>query len=401
MSKTEFVVGTRKSNLALIQTGHVADALAAANSGKTFPVAHMTTKADANQSTPLHLLAPYNSAIPAKSIWTDELESALLDGRFDLLVHSCKDVPTLIREGCEIAAMLERHDPRDALVVKEGLSYKSLDEMPAGSIIGTGSVRRVAQLKRAYPNLRFEDMRGNLNTRLGKLDNPENPFVALILAVSGMQRLGFGNRITAPLGAPALMHAVGQGALAVEIRQGDAATRSALRAIGHWQTEWRVGAERGLLRVLEGGCSVPVGVETQLEEVEAGEQPYYPADTFPTLTVNSPTLNYSGLLAPTAQWPASDAEVKPMPRAARLTLCACVTSTDGKRHVLYEPGPVVVTSWREAQRWGEDCARQMRTIGAGEILDEIEEGRKTREAETLRQAQEAAAQHAAQAQATA
>jgi hydroxymethylbilane synthase len=158
MSKTDFVVGTRKSNLALIQTQHVADSLAAANAGKAFPVSHMTTKADANQSTPLHLLAPYSSSTPAKSIWTDELESALLDGRFDLLVHSCKDVPTLIREGCEVAALLERHDPRDALVVKEGLPYKSLDEMPAGSVIGTGSVRRVAQLKRAYPNLRFEDM---------------------------------------------------------------------------------------------------------------------------------------------------------------------------------------------------------------------------------------------------
>ncbi|KLT44290.1 hypothetical protein CC85DRAFT_283802 [Cutaneotrichosporon oleaginosum] len=398
MSKTDFVVGTRKSNLALIQTQHVADSLAAANAGKAFPVHHMTTKADANQSTPLHLLAPYNSATPAKSIWTDELESALLDGRFDLLVHSCKDVPTLIREGCEVAALLERHDPRDALVVKQGLPYKSLDEMPAGSIIGTGSVRRVAQLKRAYPKLRFEDMRGNLNTRLAKLDNPENSFVALILAVSGMERLGFGNRITAPLGAPALMHAVGQGALAVEIRQGDAATRSALRAIGHWQTEWRVGAERGLLRVLEGGCSVPVGVETHLEEVE-GEKSYYAADIFPPLTVNSPTLHFSGVLAPTAPWPISDADIKITPRAARLTLRACVTSVDGSRHVLYEPGPVVVTSWREAQRWGEECARQMRTIGAGEILDEIEEQRRAREAETLQLAQEAAAQHAEQAEA--
>lgn len=157
-SKSEFVVGTRKSNLALIQTQYVADSLASANGGKSFPVSHMTTKADANQTTPLHLLAPYSSSTPAKSIWTDELESALLDGRFDLLVHSCKDVPTAIRPGCEIAAQLERHDPRDALVVKAGLPYKSLDELPAGSIVGTGSVRRVAQLKRAYPKLKFDDM---------------------------------------------------------------------------------------------------------------------------------------------------------------------------------------------------------------------------------------------------
>lgn len=212
-----------------------------------------------------------------------------------------------------------------------------------------------------------------------------------------MERLGFGNRITAPLGAPALMHAVGQGALAVEIRQGDAATRSALRAIGHWQTEWRVGAERGLLRVLEGGCSVPVGVETSIEEADASSASHYPADTFPALTANSPTLHFSGVLGPTEAWPASDAEISIKPRAASLTLRACVTSTDGSRHVLYEPGPVIVKSWREAERWGEDCARQMRTIGAGEILDEIEEARKAREAETMRQAQEEAAKLAAEA----
>lgn len=153
-----FTVGTRKSNLALIQTHHVADALGAANPGTAFPVMDMTTVGDRNQTTPLHLLSPYNSAQPAKSLWTDELEAALLDGRMDILVHSCKDVPTLLQDGCEIAALPERHDPRDAFVVKAGLKYKSLDELPAGSVIGTGSVRRIAQLRRAYPQLKFDDM---------------------------------------------------------------------------------------------------------------------------------------------------------------------------------------------------------------------------------------------------
>lgn len=152
------VVGTRKSNLALIQTHMVADALASANEGTAFPVVDMTTAGDRNQTTPLHLLSPYNSTTPAKSLWTDELESALLDGRMDLLVHSCKDVPTTIRQGCEIGALLERHDPRDAFVVKAGLHYKTIDELPAGAVVGTGSVRRVAQLSRAYPHLKFADM---------------------------------------------------------------------------------------------------------------------------------------------------------------------------------------------------------------------------------------------------
>jgi hydroxymethylbilane synthase len=161
-SDSSFIVGTRKSNLALVQTQFVADALAAASvaagTPATFPVVHMTTVGDRNQTTPLHLLSPYNSAQPAKSLWTDELEAALLDGRMDLLVHSCKDVPTTIREGCEVAALLERHDPRDAFVVKQGLEYKSLDDLPAGAVIGTGSVRRIAQLRRAYPHLKFDDM---------------------------------------------------------------------------------------------------------------------------------------------------------------------------------------------------------------------------------------------------
>jgi hypothetical protein len=113
---------------------------------------------DRNQTTPLHLLSPYNSAQPAKSLWTDELEAALLDGRMDILVHSCKDVPTLLKDGCEIAALPQRHDPRDALVVKAGLPYTSLDQLPDGAVIGTGSVRRIAQLRRAYPALKFDDM---------------------------------------------------------------------------------------------------------------------------------------------------------------------------------------------------------------------------------------------------
>jgi len=209
-----------------------------------------------------------------------------------------------------------------------------------------------------------------------------------------MTRLGVEGRITAPLGAPALMHAVGQGALAVEMRAGDVKSRAALAPIGHWPTEWRVGAERGLLRVLEGGCSVPVGVESSLEEVDAETAtPHYPANTFPLPTATSPTLHFSGLTA--GPFPASG-ELPPLrTRAARLTLQACVTSTDGKRHVLYAPPAVVVTSYQEAQRWGEDCARQLRTLGASAILDNINAERKAREAETLAAARKAHEEHLA------
>lgn len=174
-----FTLGTRKSQLALVQTHLVADALTLAHtralsskmpgtdtdSGSglaggnvQFKVESMTTVGDKNQTTPLHLLTPYSQQQPAKSLWTDELEARLMSGHFDLLVHSLKDVPTTLKDGCEIGAILTREDPRDCLVVKAGRSERTLEDLETGSVVGTGSVRRVAQLKRAFPGLRFEDM---------------------------------------------------------------------------------------------------------------------------------------------------------------------------------------------------------------------------------------------------
>ncbi|WVQ70893.1 porphobilinogen deaminase [Cryptococcus sp. DSM 104548] len=425
-----FVLGTRKSNLALTQTGHVADDLRALHAGAgsrfgerragetdgidgeaevpfvhpySFTIESMTTVGDRNQTTPLHLLSPYSSTQPAKSLWTDELEARLTNGHFDLLVHSLKDVPTVLKDGCEIGCMVKRHDPRDALVVKAGLPYTRLEDMPDGSVIGTGSVRRVAQLKRAFPKLVFEDMRGNLNTRFSKLDNPENRFAALILAMSGLERLGMGHRATSPLSSPTLMHAVGQGALAIEIRSNDPRVRNCLRGLGHWQTEWSCGAERGCLRVLEGGCSVPVGVESELEELDEDEVAANPElldgieDPFrehqdTPLHNQSPMLWFSGLIdtasTPTPSTPAFSTHSLPplRSRLAKLTLHSCVTSTDGTKHVLFTPPPVLVRSYQQAEKFGEDCARRLRAMGAGEILDEINRLRKERELRDLESA---------------
>jgi hydroxymethylbilane synthase len=165
-----FTLGTRRSNLALVQTHLVRTLLAQLHPAAEydFRVESMTTIGDKNQTTPLHLLSPYSSTQPAKSLWTDELESALMLGKFDLIIHSCKDVPTALPDGCEIACMLKREDPRDALVVKKGLAYKTLEEMPDGAVIGTGSVRRVAQLKRAFPKLVFQDMVSTIGKRLSR-----------------------------------------------------------------------------------------------------------------------------------------------------------------------------------------------------------------------------------------
>ncbi len=157
-----FILGTRKSNLALIQTHLVVSSLSDFHPFLEFLVESLTTVGDRNQITPLQLLTPYSQQQPAKSLWTDELEARLTNGHFDLLVHSLKDVPTSLKEGCEIGAMLKREDPRDCLVVKAGEEerFRSLEDLPEGSVVGTGSVRRVAQLKRRFPGLRFEDMVG-------------------------------------------------------------------------------------------------------------------------------------------------------------------------------------------------------------------------------------------------
>lgn len=156
------VLGTRRSNLAHCQTSLVRSALLPLHPSFDYIISSHSTVGDKNQNTPLHLLSPYSSAQPAKSLWTEELEAKLLKEELDLIVHSCKDVPTTLGEDFEIACSPEREDPRDGVAMKEGLPYKTLEDLPAGSVVGTGSVRRVAQLKRAFPGLVFQDMRGNL-----------------------------------------------------------------------------------------------------------------------------------------------------------------------------------------------------------------------------------------------
>ncbi|KAI0757527.1 porphobilinogen deaminase [Daedaleopsis nitida] len=319
----KFVLASRASQLAQIQTNTVRDALTAAHPGTSFDTSFMTTGGDHNQSQALYLLG-------GKGLWTKELEVALRERAVDMLVHSYKDVPTVLPDGCEIAGVLEREDPVDVLVVKQGAPWASLEELPAGSVVGSSSVRRVAQLKRRFPQLVFQDVRGNLNTRMAKLDAPDGPFAAIILAKAGMVRLGWAARITADLGPPSVLHAVSQGALAIEIRADDAPARALCRSVTHWPTEWRCAAERACLRVLEGGCSVPVGVYTALVEGtgEGGE-----------------------------------------PRGT-LSITGAVTSLGGERHVEHALEEDV-RSVEDAEAVGARLAKVLLETGAKEILDEI------------------------------
>ncbi|KAJ3037990.1 hypothetical protein HDV00_001193 [Rhizophlyctis rosea] len=263
--RTNFTIGSRESQLAMIQTTHVHHLLQTAHPTYTFGIQGMTTTGDKVLDVAL-------SKIGSKSLFTKELDIALDNRSVDLVVHSLKDVPTQMPDGMALGAILEREDPRDAVVMKQGVVYKTLEELPDGSVIGTSSVRRGAQLKRRFPKLKFEDVRGNLNTRLKKLDNPEGPYTALILAYAGVHRLGWDDRITQVLPSETILHAVGQGALGVQCRADDGQVLRLLRPLNHWDTRLRCMAERAFMRHLEGGCSVPLGVSTTLTDVDGGRQ---------------------------------------------------------------------------------------------------------------------------------
>lgn len=253
-------IGGRKSKLAVVQSEIVKDIIETKYKELTCSILALSTLGDKVQSKPLYLFG-------GKALWTKELETLLFEEldefpKLDLIVHSLKDMPTNLPDEFELGCILDRKDPRDALVIKEGLPYKCLADIPSGSVVGTSSVRRLAQLMKNYPNLRFESVRGNLQTRLQKLDAEDSPFVGLLLASAGLDRVDLGYRITARLDAPEMYYAVGQGALGIEIRKDDHIMKSLLQTLDDKPTTYKCLAERSLMRHLEGGCSVPIGVHT-------------------------------------------------------------------------------------------------------------------------------------------
>lgn len=256
MSARTIRIASRKSQLALVQTHWVKAELEKAFPEITFVVETMSTQGD-------KILDVALSKIGDKGLFTKELEVGLLNETADFAVHSLKDLPTNLPEGLMLGCVTEREDPADALVVHESHKQYTLETLPEGTVIGTSSLRRLAQLRYHFPHLKFKDVRGNLNTRLAKLDAGE--YDALILAVAGLKRLDFGDRIHEAIPAKYSLHAVGQGALGIECRDGDTATLDVLKAIEHTATNQRALAERAFLRQLEGGCQVPIGVNTTIE----------------------------------------------------------------------------------------------------------------------------------------
>lgn len=213
-----------------------------------------------------------NKSLPKigeKSLFTKDLEDALRNGGVDFVVHSLKDLPTSLPDGMAIGAVLKREDPRDALVLNEKYRGKKLTNLPKGSVIGTSSLRRSAQLARDFPHLIVCDIRGNLNTRLAKLDAPTSKFAGLILAHAGLVRMGWDNRVDQILEPSEILYAVGQGALAVECRSNDHDTLEMLSHLSHLDTQVKILTERSFLKTLGGGCSAPVAVCTLLKRKNA------------------------------------------------------------------------------------------------------------------------------------
>ncbi len=304
--KSKIIVGTRGSKLALWQAGHIADRLRQLNPGLTVELQRIVTTGDKIQDVPL-------AQIGGKALFTKELELAMLAGEIDLAVHSLKDMPTELPQGLTLAATTERLDPYDAFI---SCKVQSLRDLPHGAVMGTSSLRRKAQLLRLRPDLNVVNLRGNLDTRLQKLDDGQ--FDAIVLAAAGLRRLGWSSRISELLSAEDCLPAVGQGVLAIETRADDPEVLPLVAQLDDAATRACVTAERQFLDVVQGGCQAPIGVFAHFDE-------------------------------------------------GRLVLTARILSLDGARCV----EGATVGDGGEAAKIGRDLAGKLLNDGAREILAEI------------------------------
>ncbi|QCF27367.1 hydroxymethylbilane synthase [Hydrocarboniclastica marina] len=253
MARSTLRIATRKSALALWQAEYIKSELERLHTGLHVQLLGLSTRGDKILDVPL-------AKIGGKALFVKELEDALLDGRADLAVHSMKDVPMELPDGLGLSAICERADPTDAFVSND---YASVDDLPQGAVIGSASMRRQCQLKAYRPDLDIRTLRGNVNTRLSKLDARE--YDAIILATSGLRRLGFDSRIRYELPDQLCLPAVGQGALGIECRSDDTELAELLAPLNHAPSADRVRAERALNRRLQGGCQVPIAAYAVLE----------------------------------------------------------------------------------------------------------------------------------------
>ncbi|MBD2549065.1 hydroxymethylbilane synthase [Microcystis elabens FACHB-917] len=308
MTSSTLRIASRRSQLAMVQTHWVRDELSRAHPALAITIEAMATQGD-------KILDVALAKIGDKGLFTKELEAQMLVDRADIAVHSLKDLPTNLPEGLILGCITEREDPADALVVHRKHADKTLGTLPAGSVVGTSSLRRLAQLRHHYPHLEFKDVRGNVITRLEKLD--AGVYDCLILAAAGLTRLGLGDRIHELIDPAISLHAVGQGALGIECRAGDMAVLDTIAVLEHRPTARRCLAERAFLRSLEGGCQVPIGVNTHFEDDEL------------VLTGMVASIDGQRLLRDSCRGPAAD------PEAIGVAL-ACTLRSQGAGEILEE-----------------------------------------------------------------
>ena len=246
-------IATRNSPLALWQAEDVKARLEALNLGISVKLLKLTTKGDKLLDSPL-------AKIGGKGLFVKELEAAILDGRADIAVHSIKDVPAVLPPGLQVVHIMDRENPHDAFVSNH---FERPEELPEGAHVGTCSLRRQAQLIARFPHLEVHNLRGNVNTRLAKLDNGE--YDAIILAAAGLIRLGMQERIAAEMSVEDSLPAAGQGIVGIETRQGDDETSALMDRLHHQETSYRVMAERALSARLDGGCQVPIAAYSELQ----------------------------------------------------------------------------------------------------------------------------------------
>jgi hydroxymethylbilane synthase len=252
----EIKIATRDSALALWQANWVKDTLSEVFPDKIFSLLTMKTQGD-------KILDVALAKIGDKGLFTKELEIALLENKADLAVHSMKDVPTLLPPGLKLGAIAKRHDCRDVLICPGGYTILTL---PQGARVGTSSLRRRAQLAKVRPDLQILDLRGNLNTRFAKLDRGD--YDAMLLAAAGVERMGWGERITERIDFATFLPAVGQGSVGIEIRENDPEVDAIVAELNHFQSAIAIRAERAMLKQLEGGCQIPIGALGQINGEE-------------------------------------------------------------------------------------------------------------------------------------
>lgn len=251
-NRNKIVIGSRGSKLALIQANWVKSQLEEANDGIEFVIEIVKTTGDNITDAPL-------SKIGSIGLFTKELENALLDKKVDLVVHSAKDVPTEIPDRLEIGAVTKREDPHDVLISKEHVSLK---ELPQNAKLGTSSLRRRSQVLAIRPDLKIVDLRGNLDTRLKKLDAGD--LDAILVARAGLIRLGLADKASEIIPYDIMLPAVGQGALCIEIREDDRNIRNLIRSLIDYNSMYEIKAERALLARLQGGCQIPIGAHAEV-----------------------------------------------------------------------------------------------------------------------------------------